>query len=270
MIAHGLPFLEEGSCRGVPLGLLGVFLVFLVGEGCVPSPVTVQARKDIDRYHVQRLVVMPFTGLSTPQAVSSQGQGEAIHVPETVVRADRSMAIPTVGPSQTGRTATVPPKAVEQIAHLFVLKLRAQSGLSVLSPGEVQLALARESGNATPPSSIPVQSAISALNVDAALTGEVSVYRERVGSRYGAEPPAVGFQVNLVGADGNILWTGNYYEEQRPLNEDFSSLFTRGIGFVTAKELSDYGVTELLKDFPFGKEAQPSKVPQKAHQKDGG
>ena len=267
MITHALSCLER-RCRYVPKGMLGIVLVFLVGVACVPSPVTITARKDIEQYHVQRLLVMPFTGLSTPQAGSSYR--DESHVPEAVVRSDMSMATPTMGRSRMGRTATVPPQAVEYIAQLFVRTLRAHSGLFVLSPREVRPTLARERGNAASRSSFLVPSVISALDVDAALMGEVSVYRERVGSRYGAEPPAVGFQVHLVGGDGKILWTGNYYEEQRPLNEDLPSVFTRGIGFVTAKELADYGVTALLKEFPFGREAVPrSRVPQNAHRQDG-
>ena len=96
------------------------------------------------------------------------------------------------------------------------------------------------------------------LNADASLIGQVLVYQERVGSRLGASPPAsVGFEVKVVAADGQVLWVGNYYERQRPITEDLMGAIHRWGAFVTAEELAQYGVDELMKEFPFGTEAQP-------------
>ena len=90
------------------------------------------------------------------------------------------------------------------------------------------------------------------LKQDAALIGQVLVYQERVGSRLGANPPAsVGFEIKVVAADGQVLWVGNYYERQRPMTEDFMGFIHRW-AFVTADELAEYGVDEVLKEFPFG------------------
>jgi hypothetical protein len=91
------------------------------------------------------------------------------------------------------------------------------------------------------------------LKADAALMGYVSMYQERVGSRLGADPAAsVGFDVKMVAADGRVLWIGQYYERQRPLTEDFVGFVKRYGVFVTAEELAEYGVEEVLKEFPFG------------------
>jgi hypothetical protein len=85
--------------------------------------------------------------------------------------------------------------------------------------------------------------------------GYVSMYQERVGSRLGANPAAsVGFEVKVVAADGQVLWVGNYYERQRPLTEDVIGFVQRLGMFVTAEELAEYGVDELMKEFPFGAE----------------
>jgi hypothetical protein len=90
------------------------------------------------------------------------------------------------------------------------------------------------------------------LKADAALVGQVLVFQERVGSRMGASPAAaVGFEVKVVAADGQVLWVGNYYERQRPMSEDFMGFIHRW-AFVTAEELAEYGVDEVLKEFPFG------------------
>jgi hypothetical protein len=89
------------------------------------------------------------------------------------------------------------------------------------------------------------------LNADATLVGQVLVFQERVGSRMGASPAAaVGFEVKVVAADGQVLWAGNYYERQRPMTELYG--FIHRWAFVTAEELAEYGVDEVLKEFPFG------------------
>jgi len=81
----------------------------------------------------------------------------------------------------------------------------------------------------------------------------VLVFQERVGSRLGANPPAsVGFEVKVVSSDGSVVWIGNYYERQRPMTEDMIGFLQRWGAFVTAEELAQYGVDEVLKEFPFG------------------
>jgi hypothetical protein len=62
--------------------------------------------------------------------------------------------------------------------------------------------------------------------------------------------------VKVVAADGQVLWVGNYYERQRPMNEDFTGFVQRRGAFVTAEELAQYGVEEILKKFPFGREGE--------------
>jgi hypothetical protein len=87
---------------------------------------------------------------------------------------------------------------------------------------------------------------------DAALIGRVLIYRERDGSKWGANPAAVGFEVKLIGSDGITLWSANYYERQRPLIEDLTGFWQHGGGFVTAEELAEYGAERIVRAFPFG------------------
>jgi hypothetical protein len=109
---------------------------------------------------------------------------------------------------------------------------------------------------ATPQSSVgqsPAVTVAQQLKADASLIGQVLVYQERVGGRFGANPPAtVGFEVKVVAADGQVLWVGNYYERQRPMIEDMMGFVQRWGMFVTAEELATYGVDHLLLEFPFG------------------
>ncbi|GBL39252.1 hypothetical protein EMGBD2_05100 [Nitrospirota bacterium] len=122
----------------------------------------------------------------------------------------------------------------------------------MLSPGDAGKVLASQ---AVQSPAGPAQAMLVAkqLKVDAALIGQVLVYQERVGSRFGANPPAtVGFEAKLVAADGQVLWEGNYYERQRPMIEDMLGFFERWGMFVTADELAGYGVDRMLLKFPFG------------------
>ncbi|MEO5865141.1 MAG: hypothetical protein ABIQ79_08915, partial [Nitrospiraceae bacterium] len=99
----------------------------------------------------------------------------------------------------------------------------------------------------------PAVAVAKQLKVDASLIGQVSVYQERVGGRFGANPPAtVGFEAKVVAADGQVLWEGNYYEKQRPMIEDMMGFIHRWGMFVTAEELAAYGVEHMLLEFPFG------------------
>ena len=95
------------------------------------------------------------------------------------------------------------------------------------------------------------------FGVDGALLGLVRTYREREGSKLGARPAAVGFELYLIRtSDGMVLWTGDYFEEQKPLTEDVVGFFEKGGGFVTVDELAAFGVKKVLDTFPVGKEDQ--------------
>jgi hypothetical protein len=148
---------------------------------------------------------------------------------------------------------TVPSYAADKITQLFWNRLKSRDGLVVLSPSDLAKA---SSGNADQAKA--TQEAVGAaiatrLKADAALVGQVLVFQERVGSRLGANPPAsVGFEVKVVASDGIVLWIGNYYERQKPMTEDMLGFLQRWGAFVTADELAQYGVDEMLKTFPFG------------------
>jgi hypothetical protein len=131
-------------------------------------------------------------------------------------------------------------------------KLKARSGLDILSPRKAE-AVAQELMPDGASNNVPAHKIAQRLFADAALSGKVLVYQERVGGRLGADPPAaVGFEIKLVAPDGTVLWEGNYYEKQRPMIEDLLGFIKRYGMFVTAEELAAYGAAELAKAFPFG------------------
>jgi hypothetical protein len=86
----------------------------------------------------------------------------------------------------------------------------------------------------------------------------VEVYKERKGSAIGLDRPEdaaeVGFTVRLVSVkDGEVLWTGDYYERQRPMIEDISGFLERGARYLTVEQLADSAVDHVLRGFPLGK-----------------
>ncbi|MGH7230147.1 MAG: hypothetical protein ACREJU_02160 [Nitrospiraceae bacterium] len=219
--------------------------------GCAPAKVTTAASPAIEQYRVQTVVVMPFKRLETPQILDSPSP--EFSVPGGAKRSDISMMVPPPSSEKLDlRTTTVPDFVPEQIAGIMYDQLRKRTDLRVLSPDDAKAAI-RSLGKGTTSPEQAAREVAGRLGVDAALLGRVLVYRERVGSKWGANPAVVGFEVKLVGTDGETLWSANYYEKQRPLIEDVTGFFQRGGVFVTAGELARYGAEHIVQKFPFGR-----------------
>lgn len=221
----------------------------MVSAGCSGSKVTSKSSAELPRYTVRTIALVPFTSIATPQ-VRDQGD-PYLSTPQSVRRSDISVSMPSDTEQLPRQTVTVPAYASEKITQLFWSRLQKIPAVQAVSGAEASKTLAGELVKATPET---VGAAVAKrLKADAALIGQVLVYQERVGSRLGANPPAsVGFEVKVVAADGQVLWVGNYYERQRPMIEDFMGFVHRWGAFVTAEELAQYGVEEVLKEFPFG------------------
>jgi len=93
------------------------------------------------------------------------------------------------------------------------------------------------------------------LGADAVITGEVQAFTERKGGPRAVERPAtVGFVAQMMNVkDGRLLWSSDYYETQKNLSEDLNTLplFLKRRGrWLTAQELAEYGVNEMIKTLP--------------------
>lgn len=93
------------------------------------------------------------------------------------------------------------------------------------------------------------------LGADGVVAGYVYRYREREGYPYFAEKPAsVAFGIYLIRvSDGTLVWRGVFDRTQRSLLENIlqaSSFFKYGGRWITAEELSEMGIDEVLKNFP--------------------
>ena len=238
------------ALRLTPYALMLTVLVLAVA-GCSGSKVTTKASVELPRYQIRTIALVPLTTLTTPQARDLSGP--VFSAPEGARRFDMAMAVPPDMEQPIRQTAKVPTDAGATVTQLLWNRLRTRQGISVLAPSEAARALASQVTTTIPASQSPAVTVAKQLKADAALVGQVLVYQERIGSRVGASPPAaVGFEVKVVAADGQVLWVGNYYERQRPMIEDMMGFVQRWGMFVTAEELATYGVEHLLLEFPFG------------------
>jgi len=95
----------------------------------------------------------------------------------------------------------------------------------------------------------------SELGVEGVIVGYVYRFRERKGASYSVEQPAsVAFELHLVRVeDGAVVWRGHFDKTQSSLMENLLQLtsFYRERGrWVTAEELAEEGMEQVLKTFP--------------------
>ena len=198
--------------------------------GCGATTTETITAPQIAQYRIVRIAVLPFM-VSPP--TPGQRQGYAAPAPPTV--------------------------AGDKLADVFYLKLNAREGLAVVPPQMVREAM--PSITASVASRSVLRDLGERLDVAALLEGVVEVYKERKGSAIGLEraedAAAIGFSVRLVSVkDGKTLWTGDYYERQRPLTEDLSGFLERGVRFLTVEQLANSAVDKVLREFPLGRQIQ--------------
>ena len=227
------------------LHALTLTVLVLAIASCSGAKVTTKSSAELPRYQIRTIALVPFTTLATPQARDVADQ--MFSVPPDVRRSDMGMAVPQNIEQPLRQTVTVPTGAGDIVTQLLWSRLRVRQGVTVLSPSEAAKALASPSPSQPSAGQSPAMMVAKQLKADASLIGQVLVYQERVGGRFGASPPAtVGFEAKVIAADGQVLWEGNYYEKQRPMNEDVMGFIQRRGMFVTAEELAAYGVEHML------------------------
>ncbi|MET0513799.1 MAG: hypothetical protein ABW047_00515 [Nitrospiraceae bacterium] len=224
----------------------------LVFAGCSGKKVTTKLLVQPEKYRVQKIAIVPFETIATPQVLNLDGP--SFSVPDGAKRSNISVAIPSATEGSPRIASKVRASAADTVTDLVWNKLKVRPGLQAVPPEQarnviqnLRLKMPDQSAGEVAPK------VAERLGADAALIGKVAVYQERVGSRLGANPPAVvGFDITLVARDGTILWEGSYYERQRPMSEDLWGFIERRGAFVTADELAEYGAERLAKEFPYG------------------
>ena len=236
--------------------MVGIIGSLSLGLGCVPAKVQVQSAPKFNPSSISSIAILPFQTLQTPQW-GYVPTNEGLRDPEEIRTQFRLPGADQVKPSNSSKDLySVSDEAAAFITTRVESGLRARPGLRVFGPGE----------SASSDTKVGKQSGASLralakevgerLKVNGVLMGKVRTYREREGSRLGAKPAAVGFEIFLVQpSDGAVLWKGEFFEEQKPLTQDVVGFFEKSGGFVTARELSEIGVQKVLKTFPVGKPA---------------
>ena len=231
-----------------------VLILTLSILACAPKKVTIQSSPLFKPATIDTIAIVPFKPLASPQETSS--------VPTEMVTAPTEIRsqfeLPSAGRPAWGgpqrQKRTVSDATARRITDMVYSSLKNRAGINVLPPERVIQALPK---GALATKNVPLretaQQVDSVLDVDAVIVGLVRTYREREGTKIAAVSAEVGFEVHLLNpSDGKILWTGEYYEEQKPMNQDLIGFFERKGAFVTADALAQYGVQKMMKEFPVG------------------
>ena len=149
-------------------------------------------------------------------------------------------------PIRTERFQVDPPVTVRRVA---VVPIEADPLLGAGIPSEAPGFATQQLRDA-----LKDQSALRVVDegADASLGGAIRRWSERDGSTTGVRRPAsVWIALELRDRGGRVIWTGVYEETQPPLSEDLGSFpraWERGFRWVTAEELCEYGLRELVAD----------------------
>jgi hypothetical protein len=154
------------------------------------------------------------------------------------------------------RSGEVSPGSQNTLTRLLYQKMGALGTFKVLPLEKVEGVLTPSVKKGFEEEPIPSAIQIAKeLDVDFILVGYLFRFEERIGSRIGVERPAsVGFDVHLLRLrDGKRVWDGKFDETQKPLSENILKLgafFRRQASWLTAEELANVGMDEMLKKLP--------------------
>ena len=232
-----------------PLGIqiVGLFMLSLIG--CAPDTVTVKARPTFDPNSIKTIAVMPFTAVKgSPGVYQSFGEIPPPDIGASEIQESFTGSASPVPLRPHATKVSVPHGVGDIITEMVYANLKLRPGLKTYPAFEVSQALARSNLD---PATVPVQKLAvtlgQTLSLDGVVAGQVRVYREREGQKYGAIPAAVGFDVQVISAkNGTVLWIGDYFEEQKPLIQDLQGFFERRGQWVTAEELARSGVKRVM------------------------
>jgi len=258
-VKHSMSF-PRPEARFLATWLIGWCLLCF---GCVPPKVHVQAAPQFDPSAISSVAVLPFQALQTPQWRNEPTTG-VLRDPEEIRTQFRLPGTDHMRVSESRRDRyTVSPTAANRITSRVVAVLGRRPSLRVIGPSDSFLPTLGQGGEDLQTSFKRLAQEVGTrLQVDGVMMGLVRTYREREGTKMGATPAAVGFEIFLVRPlDGAVLWKGDFFEEQKPLTQDIVGFFEKGGGFVTVEELAELGVQKVMAKFPVGLVAGTSSPP---------
>jgi len=218
-----------GVLAGVVLGLLG--------EGCsTPTRVTTISHPTLSGVRLEKVGVMPFLKGRHPTNVKENLNCSLCRLafdPDSVAMGAESTLTRYVHNTVYNRfeDRVIPMERV----------MSAYEAIPKDDERDTPLTLARKVGQA--------------LGSNLMMLGTVWRFRDKTGSSASSMNPAsVAFDIYLVDVrTGEMLWMGNYEETQRALSEniwDANLFFSRGAKWLSANELAQYGVQEVLRQLP--------------------
>lgn len=238
-----------------PLSSILSLLLLMGGVACAPETVTVKSHPQFAPRTITTVAIAPFRALKgSPGVYQTLGEIPPPDLENPQIRQSlRGLSSPLPIRSHATKVS-VPDSVPGVVQHMVYSQLRLNPHVRTIPPETVLQILSRQE-NTTRSQDPPAWQLGQGVAADAVLEGIIRVYREREGTKFGAIPAAVGFEIRLLSAqDGSVLWVGDYFEEQKPLTEDFAGFVQRGGKFVTAEELARSGVVQVLQRLPLGKQ----------------
>ena len=207
----------------------------LIFQGCTQNHISSVTSPKDKSVTLRRIAVFPIQRIDPDEAV------------ENVLHCPICGTILTVG--------SIEPEAEKVVEDVFLQKMDKAGKFEIVPPERVYGVFQRISADAlkTPLNELLIKSGRE-LGADAVLYGYVFRFRERKGFAYGTDKAAsVAFAMHLIDVrDGSLLWKGVFDKTQTTLMENIFQIFAFKGRWLTARELTEEGVLEILKTFPGG------------------
>jgi hypothetical protein len=209
-------------------------------------------------------ILIAFSGCASSTSVRTSDAGKEPAVPKKIAvvpfekltsdDGSRVARCPVGGTVYS--TCDLPQNTELLVQELFLQALEKPGKYAVIPPYQSDPVYRKvKSDNSSASVTQQLQMTGKALEVDGVMIGYVSCIRERVGYAYSAERPAsVTFGIYMIqSSDGDLVWGRIFDKTQQSFSENVlqsSTFFSRGLKWVTAQELAEDGVNEILKTFP--------------------
>jgi hypothetical protein len=232
MIKMSRPHRPVTLCKLILILILGFVLNFF--SGCASGQ---PVQKPSEPIQMGDILVMPFQNLHQTCGI------------------DISFRCPFVG--DIYEINRVNEGAGEFLTDNLFSRLQSRKDLTLIEPqqalGARSAVLAKSTGELSE-KELVLETARTA-GAQSVIVGRIFHYRERVGTAYSVDTPAsVAFDILLLRvSDGQLLWIGRFNETQKSLFENLfwiSKFINRNARWLTADELAESGLEEVLKSFP--------------------
>lgn len=145
------------------------------------------------------------------------------------------------------------------VENIFLEKIKERKKIDLMTPDRVEAVFNRIAAASMTESPQRVLKKVGEeLGADGVVVGYISCFRERKGYAVSAEKPAaVSFGIYLIRvSDGQVVWGDVFDKQQTSFLENLfqvSTFYRHGLKWMSAKELSEVGMEEVLESFPGGR-----------------